>query len=378
MQLYYDRGHALSQLNGNIGGTVWRSKGDGEARSFGYGYDNVNRILKADFTQYTDNSWNRTAGLNFSMQMGNGVDAATAYDANGNILAMQQWGAKLNSSSLIDELQYNYYSGSNKLKNVIDLRNDTATRLGDFRSSKTYMDQLGNQKTVLATDYEYDLNGNLSFDKNKDISVISYNHLNLPYRVTVPNKGTITYIYDATGNKVEKRVVEGDKDTKTNYLSGFVYENNKLQFLGQEEGRIRAVYDSTGVVPHYVYDYFVKDHLGNTRMVLTEEWERQIYPAATLEANAIETEKLYYQVNPAAVVPKPVSLNADYPNNNGIPNPGNQQPNANSTSMYRLNAATGDKMGLGIMLKVMSGDTVSILGKSFWHNNAPCNIHVFP
>jgi RHS repeat-associated protein len=105
-------------------------------------------------------------------------------------------------------------------------------------------------------------------------------------------------------------------------------------------------------------------------MVLTEEWERQIYPAATLEANAIEAEKLYYQINPAAVVPKPVSLNADYPNNNGIPNPGNSQPQANSTSMYRLNAATGDKMGLGIMLKVMSGDTVSILGKSFWHNNA--------
>jgi len=57
-------------------------------------------------------------------------------------------------------------------------------------------------------------------------------------------------------------------------------------------------------------------------------------------------------------------------NNNGIPNPGNSNATANSTKMYRLNAATGDKMGLGIMLKVMSGDTVSILGKSFWHNNA--------
>jgi RHS repeat-associated protein len=370
MELMYDRGHAQVQLNGNIAGTVWRSKGDGEARSFGYGYDNVNRILKADFTQYTDNSWNRNAGLDFSMQMGDGQNGGSAYDANGNIKSMKQWGAKLNSSSLIDELQYNYYGGTNKLQNVIDLRNDTATRLGDFRSSKTYMDQLQNNKTAAATDYSYDVNGNLSLDKNKDISVIGYNHLNLPYRVTVPNKGTITYIYDATGTKLEKRVVEGDKDTKTNYLSGFVYENNKLQFLGQEEGRIRAMYDSTGVVPHYVYDYFVKDHLGNTRMVLTEEWERQIYPAATLETASVETEKLYYQINPAAVVPKPVSLNADYPNNNGIPNPGNSQPQANSTSMYRLNAATGDKMGLGIMLKVMSGDTVSILGKSFWHNNA--------
>lgn len=103
---------------------------------------------------------------------------------------------------------------------------------------------------------------------------------------------------------------------------------------------------------------------------MTEETQRQIYPAATLETNAIETEKLYYKINPGAVVNKPVSLNADYPNNNGIPNPGSQQPNANSTKMYRLNAATGYKMGLGMMLIVMSGDTVSILGKSFLHNNA--------
>jgi len=37
--------------------------------------------------------------------------------------------------------------------------------------------------------------------------------------------------------------------------------------------------------------------------------------------------------------------------------------------MYKLNAATGDKMGLGIALKVMTGDNVTIFGKSFWHNN---------
>lgn len=36
-----------------------------------------------------------------------------------------------------------------------------------------------------------------------------------------------------------------------------------LQFMGQEEGRIRKKTDGT-----FVYDYFIKDHLGNTRMVL--------------------------------------------------------------------------------------------------------------
>ena len=58
---------------------------------------------------------------------------------------------------------------------MIDRKNDTATKLGDFRSSKAYMTALGNNKTTAATDYSYDPNGNLSLDKNKDISFIRCN-----------------------------------------------------------------------------------------------------------------------------------------------------------------------------------------------------------
>ena len=38
----------------------------------------------------------------------------------------------------------------------------------------------------------------------------------------------------------------------------------------------------------------------------------------------------------------------------------------NSQKMYVLAGANGDKTGLGIALKVMGGDNVNILGKSFW------------
>ncbi|MFC4232783.1 RHS repeat-associated core domain-containing protein [Parasediminibacterium paludis] len=37
--------------------------------------------------------------------------------------------------------------------------------------------------------------------------------------------------------------------------------------------------------------------------------------------------------------------------------------------MYRLNGATGDKSGLGVALKVMTGDVIDIYAKSFWHSN---------
>ena len=74
--------------------------------------------------------------------------------------------------------------------------------------------------------------------------IIGYNHLNLPWQIAVKKddnseKGNITYIYDASGNKLEKRVSENNVVKTTTYISGFVNEDNKLQFLGQEDGRIR-------------------------------------------------------------------------------------------------------------------------------------------
>src|ERR1700761_2903228 len=90
-------------------------------------------------------------------------------------------------------------------------------------------------------------------DKNKSISSILYNYLNLPQLITVDSKGTIQYLYDATGNKLQKIVTDtkSGNNTTTTYIGSFVYEqvlDNKgnggtpqLQFFGQEEGRIRPV-----------------------------------------------------------------------------------------------------------------------------------------
>jgi hypothetical protein len=61
-------------------------------------------------------------------------------------------------------------------------------------------------------------------------------------------------------------------------------------------------------VTGFAYDYMLKDHLGNVRMVLTEEQKQDIYPAATLESvtynggTAISVEDDYYSVTAANVV----------------------------------------------------------------------------
>ena len=101
--------------------------GDGEKRKYDFTYDAANRITSADFTQYTSSSFNKLAGVDFSM-------SGMSYDPNGNILRMKQRGLKIGGSYTIDSLNYNYITGSNKLLNVIDGVNDAQTILGDFRT----------------------------------------------------------------------------------------------------------------------------------------------------------------------------------------------------------------------------------------------------
>lgn len=398
-ELMYDYGFEKNQFNGNIAGTKWKSRGDQEERAYGFGYDRMNRILYADFKQKFGSAWanadpsSSTININFTSIMGNGVDAETAYDENGNIKAMKQWGLKVNSSSVIDDLAYHYFDKSNKLLNVIDASNDPDTKLGDFRSSSLYSGRVP-VKTASTQDYSYDMNGNLVRDFNKDIysgplqnnfeDGIVYNHLNLPYKIIVRQsgreefKGNITYIYDAAGNKLQKKVEEYNvQDSKTTtYIGGMVYENNVLQFVSHEEGRIRyepANHTVNPVQPEkYHYDYFIKDHLGNVRMVLTEEQRVDKYPVASLENEKRSIEETYYGIISSHIVqsntiPTPPP---PYVNDNGIGNnpPDNSFSGQNSNNMYRLNAST-NKMGLGITLKVMSGDRIDIFGKSYYYMN---------
>jgi RHS repeat-associated protein len=367
------------EFNGNINGMIWRSRGDQIRRKYDFEYDAANRLLKGDFEQNDNGSnWGNSI-VNYTVKMGDGSNVNTAYDNNGNIKRMQQWGLKSFASTQIDDLIYdNRVNGSgtrlsNKLYKVTDAFTDANTKLGDFKDG-------GNETT---DDYDYDVNGNLMLDKNKSISSITYNYLNLPEVMTVTGKGTITYTYDAGGNKLKKVTVDNTvnpvKTTTTLYAGGLVYENEILQFIGMEEGRIRFKLAEEDEAARLHYDYMLKDHLGNVRMVLTEEQKVDPYPAATLEGDmavstdAVYIEKNFYDINSAYIVNKSTVTGLPvYQNNNGNPpdnNNVNSNTTANSEKLYKLNAEA-NKTGLGITLKVMAGDQINIFGKSYWINTA--------
>ena len=68
-------------------------------------------------------------------------------------------------------------------------------------------------------------------DRNKGIENISYNHLNLPTEILWSSSKKIQYLYNAAGQKLKKTVTNGTKIKITDYLDGFQYNDNLLEFF---------------------------------------------------------------------------------------------------------------------------------------------------
>ncbi|WP_341834961.1 DUF6443 domain-containing protein [Chitinophaga pollutisoli] len=234
--LHYDQGFSQRQFNGNIAGMQWKGSCEPVRRAYGFTYDPLDRLLVARYSQPGS-----TNPPNFDMILGNGADPAQAYDLNGNIRRLRHWGARgVQLSLLLDDLRYQYEGPSagktgNQLLGVADIVKTKAPDAGDFT------DDPG----ASLSDYAYDLNGNMTRDRNKGIDSIRWNVLDLPEEVIVNGKGKVQYQYDAAGNKLSHSVISysGGKAAvvRVDYLSGFVYRNDTLQFFLHGEGRARPV-----------------------------------------------------------------------------------------------------------------------------------------
>lgn len=337
MELSYDYGFSAPQYNGNISGVKWRSIGNGTSRAYGLLYDNLNRLVSAPYKESADGTnYASNPKVDFSVPQ-------ISYDPNGNILTMNQNGLMVTSSGAIDRLSYAYTSSSNQVQSITDSAPaDSSYYLGDFQDGNT----TGN-------DYSYDQSGNLTIDRNKNIDSIRYNYLNLPEYIHIKSKGTINYVYDAGGVKYQKIVTDstkGGRQDTTTYMGPFVYHNDTLQFISHSEGRVRYVNKRNQVsgtlFSGFVYDYFLSDHLGNTRMVLTEEQDTAIY-AATMESLHASTEDTLFNNISTTQYPTPAGFE---PSSGG---------DTSNHYVSRLNGgAGGNRVGPAIVLKVMAQDTV--------------------
>jgi len=152
MDLEYDNAPAdFEAYNGNIGATAWKNPYESMVNRYNYDYDEMNRLTKALYSN------GGASNMGFDV-------TGLLHDLNGNIKTLQRKGNDEydNPNVTIDNLSYTYASG-NKLSKVTDTSGKTA----GFKDGT-------NQTT------EYDDNGNMKEDRNKGITSITYNHLNLP------------------------------------------------------------------------------------------------------------------------------------------------------------------------------------------------------
>jgi RHS repeat-associated protein len=409
-----DNKFAAAQYNGNITGVIWRSQGDNKPRKYNYEYDNVDRFVKANFSQKETPLEATTAYTTVKVDLSASVGG---YDANGNILSMLQKGIVpgIQGAIILDNMQYAYYTNSSKLKAVTDLANTNYSgKQGDFKD----------YAAVNAVDYNYDLNGNLKYDKNKGIiaanadvtnlepsaGIIS-NFLDLPESITIKGKSRTEYLYDAAGNKLAKKVISlatppvttpptPVTPTKTTYfIGGYVYEaltpvatgvqtTPVLQYIIHEEGKLRIIepvaawsppsgavnrLDITGNIELInsgnihkwgVWDYHLKDNLSNTRMVLTEEKHIQevFCSMESIDPVRKNEEDATFGANELTLTRE----NRPQAWPSGDPN------NVKAAKLLYNPALTAQNGGVGpnVIFKVMAGDKILPTANYFYQQNA--------
>ncbi|NMH26504.1 DUF6443 domain-containing protein, partial [Flavobacterium silvaticum] len=218
--------------NGNISETYWVSNSDNVVRKYGYRYDSLNRMLNA---YYQKPQCPNGSQLPSNSTYYGYYDESLLYDKNGNIAELWRNGdSDVTPSIQIDHLKYFYEDQSNRLLKVTDETNDPSGFVDDSDGTDDTDD-----------DYQYDSFGNMTKDENKQIKGITYNHLNLPVKIPIKQgtqNWTISYLYNALGQKVQKtvaNVTQVGQTERTLYLDGFQYVDDVLQFFPHPEGYVR-------------------------------------------------------------------------------------------------------------------------------------------
>ncbi len=224
--------------NGNISQIIWKSRLNNLKKSYTFEYDKLNRFKRSYYRE--NNALTGGAGKYETYGI--------RYDENGNLKNVYR---NTNTGSLMDRLGYTY-DGGNKLLSVTDAG---GTPDGFYDGSTS------------GVDYAYDANGNLGKDKNKNITNIRYNHLDLVEEVVFGGGQPvrIEYTYDASGNKLQMKTVQGNFVTTVDYLGTFQYTNSELQFFPTPEGYVA---NDSGT---FKYVYTLRDHLGNNRVSFSDE-----------------------------------------------------------------------------------------------------------
>ena len=262
--------NTVPKYNGNITAIKWKTdnkKDVPKERIYGHHYTpSLNQLNKSLFAAKSGSTWTGEPG-HYDL-------TNVTYDKNGNIQTLNRFAEASDTRVALDQLTYGYATNGNKLTNV----EDSADPAFGFK----------NGTVGIPTEYNYDPNGNLTSDLNKGVIGVTYNYLNLPDLIEFYDGTRLEYTYDASGYVVKKVLRKsGTIVSQVDYVSGIQYFNNALTLIFTSEGRATK-YNST-----YEYEYFLKDHLTNTRVVYGYLHDTDVYKA-TMEMAYDDKEQSVY------------------------------------------------------------------------------------
>ena len=211
-------GTPTAQYGGSISTMVWRSQTTGgvkQKKAYGFSYDGLDRLKAASYGD------GETLGAKDYY-----AERNLSYDLNGNITGL--------------------------------------TRTNGSGAASTYSNSyIGNQLQSVNSGaaYAYDANGNATTD-GKNGYKLAYNELNLPSTVsTSAGALVITYKYDADGEMLLTKTPNG---YVRYYVGSMVYEK---QTSASTIALSLAQHSEGVVLASGIYNYYLKDHLGNVRVV---------------------------------------------------------------------------------------------------------------
>lgn len=315
-----------ARFDGMITANSWKHSGTAPQRAYNYTYDMPKRLTQSVYAQKNSTSTSWTAN-NFYNESG------ITYDANGNLTTMVRNQESTTATAVqIDNLSYTY--SGNRLSTVTD-NAPTATKATGFQD--------GN---ISGADYTYNANGNVIADKNKGITSITYNKLDLPERINFASGANIRYTYSASKAllTVSYHSTSTGTATKTlQYIGELVFENSVLSDINHEFGRVLATASNK-------YQYYLSDYLGSTRVVLQED-PASFTTTATFETAAVEEESAQF---------------LEYDNTTRVAASVFDHTNKNDSKYaLRLGGGPNESMGPAKSISVMPGDTVrmAVYGK---------------
>jgi hypothetical protein len=291
----------IAQYNGMLSAIQWKSKlpeqaqNEEQKHSYVYRYDDLYQLTASYYAK--ENIDFAEAGQFSALR--NAYTEITNYNLRGGMTRMKRFtlGTDGTTPVVMDDLKYVYAPNSYRIEAISDASSFEADwSVTHFRQGD-------------GGGYGYDQLGNTISDPNKQLQY-QYNALGRVAKINRTGEiDDVNYLYSADGTLHRKQA-----GTKVTYYTPTIEYKRE----GEQEARIEHVSTAAGIarineiaLPElkFFYDYYLMDHLGNLRVVVTTEGATPTTAECTMEMAAAYFEEDFFEHVPDSRVPRP----ADFP-----------------------------------------------------------------